>query len=159
MQPHCRHLLSCLLVASLCTVAAHAQQASASLQQRMSSDEFRAAGLDKLSPQELHNLDEWLRTHAKTTTKMVSPSGKPVFYANDDKREKINARIKGHFQGWSGHDEYVLDNGQAWKQVGSDEVSCMTSDSPKTKVKPSLMCNWLMYVSGCNGSVHVERVR
>lgn len=156
-RPH--HQLSLLLVASLCGAVVYAQDATNGLQQRMSNAEFKAAGLDRLSPQELHNLDEWLRTHAKTTTKMVSPSGKPMFYASDAKREKINARIKGHFGGWSGHSEYALDNGQVWKQIGSDDVSCMTGDNPKAKVKPSVMNNWLMYVSGCNGSVHVERVR
>jgi hypothetical protein len=147
-----------LLLALPCC-AVYAQQTSGDLQQRMSPSEFKAAGLDKLSPQELQNLDTWLRTHAKTTTKMVSASGKPVFYASDAKREKIETRIKGHFDGWSGNNEYTLDNGQVWRQIGSDNVSCMTADNPSTKVKPSMMGNWLMYVSGCNGSVHVERVR
>jgi hypothetical protein len=154
-----RHLiLSMLLVLPLCGLSVHAQQANG-LQQRMSSDEFKAAGLDKLSPQELANLDNWLSAHGKVTTKMVDASGKPVFYADKAKRSKINAHIAGHFDGWHGNDQFVLDNGQAWKQVGSDAPACMTSDNPAVKVKPSLMGNWLMYVDGCNGDVHVERVR
>jgi len=154
-----RHLLPFLLILPLCGLTAWAQQPSNGLQQRMSSTEFKAAGLDKLSPQELQNLDEWLRTHAKVTTKMVDSSGEPVFYANKSERQKIYTRIKGHFDGWSGSNEYTLANGQAWKQIGSDTVSCMTADNPSVKVKPSAMGNWLMYVSGCNDSVHVERVR
>ena len=154
-----RHLLSFLLILPLCGVTALAQQASNGLQQRMSSAEFQAAGLDKLSPQELQNLDQWLSTHAKVTTKLVDSSGKPVFYDSKSKREKIYAHIKGHFGGWSGHNEFTLDNGQTWKQIGSDTVQCMTSDNPSAKVKPSAMDNWLMYVSGCNDSVHVQRIR
>lgn len=154
-----RHLiLSMLLTLPLCGLSVHAQQA-AGLQQRMSSAEFQAAGLDKLSPQELANLDNWLSTHGKVTTKMVDASGNPVFYADKASRTKINAHIAGHFDGWHGHDQFTLDNGQVWKQVSSDAPSCMSSNNPAVKVKPSLMSNWLMYVDGCNGDTHVERVR
>lgn len=160
MSIRLRHLLPLMLMLPLCCLAAHAQAVDAGLQQRMSPAEFKAAGLDKLSPQELRNLDDWLRTHRKVTTKMVDASGEPVFYASKAKRSKINAHIKGHFSGWNGANEYTLDNGQAWQQVHSDSdiVSCMTADNPAAKVKPSVMGTWLMYVSGCNGDVHVKRV-
>jgi hypothetical protein len=150
-------ILSLLLALPLCGLSLHAQQAS-DLQQRMSDAEFRAAGLDKLSPQELQNLDHWLQTHAKVTTKVVDTSGKPVFYPQKQKRERITATINGHFGGWQGHDEFTLSNGQVWKQVGADTVSCTSSDRPAVKVKPSLFGNWLMFVDGCNGDVHVQRV-
>jgi hypothetical protein len=150
-------LLLLLLALPLCS-GAYAQNTDG-LQQRMSSAEFKAAGLDKLSPQELQNLDGWLRTHAKVTTKIVSSSGKPVFYADSTKREKINAHIVGHFGGWQGSSQFTLDNGQVWKQVGSDKPECMTSDHPVAKVKPTLFGGWLMFVEGCNDNSHVERVR
>jgi hypothetical protein len=154
-----RHLiLSMLLALPLCCLSVHAQQANG-LQQRMSSDEFKAAGLDKLSPQELTNLDNWLSTHSKITTKVVDSSGNPVFYADKAKRSKIIAHITGHFDGWHGHDQVTLDNGQVWKQVSSDAPSCTSADSPNVRINPTLMGNWLMYVNGCNDSVHVERVR
>jgi hypothetical protein len=158
MQIRPRHLLPFLLVLPLCGVGAWAQPPSTGLQQRMSSAEFKAAGLDKLSPQELQNLDSWLRTHAKVTTKVVDSSGEPVFYPTKKERQKIFAHIKGNFSGWSGNNQYTLDNGQVWKQIGSDTVQCMTGDNPSAKVKPSFMGDWLMYVSGCNDSVHVKRV-
>jgi hypothetical protein len=47
---------------ALSCLSAHAQQTDG-LQQRMSADEFKAAGLDKLSPQELQSLEGgWLHT-------------------------------------------------------------------------------------------------
>jgi hypothetical protein len=154
-----RHLIfSMLLVLPLGGLSVHAQQADG-LQQRMSSAEFKAAGLDKLSPQELQNLDSWLGTHAKVTTRVVTASGKPVFYPEKQKRNKINAHIVGHFDGWHGNSQFTLDNGQAWKQVGADEPSCMSADNPVARIKPAMMGTWLMYVSGCNDSVHVQRVR
>lgn len=153
-----RHLiLSMLLTFPLCGLPVYAQQANG-LQQRMSDAEFKAAGLDKLSPQELANLDSWLSANGKVTTKVVDASGKPVFYADKAKRNKINAHIMGHFEGWHGQDQFTLDNGQVWKQASSDAPSCTSSNNPVVKVKPSLMGSWLMYVDGCNGDMHVERM-
>ncbi|MDE3073310.1 MAG: hypothetical protein KGJ63_11335 [Pseudomonadota bacterium] len=152
-------ILPLLLVLPLVCVSAQALQA-AGLQQRMSSSEFKAAGLDKLSPQELANLDRWLQAHRhdKVVTRVVDASGKPVFYAGQ-KRRKIETHLVGHFGGWQGHNVMTLDNGQVWEQVGSETPPCMTSDHPAVKVKPSIMGNWLMYVHGCNDDVHVRRVR
>ena len=134
----------------------HAQQ-TAPLQERMSAAEFKAAGLDKLSPQELQNLDNWLGAHAKVTKQVVTAEGKPVFYMPDQKRSKIDAHIVGHFSGWNGHNVLTLDNSQTWTQNGSDAPSCNASDNPMVKLKPSLFGAWLMYVDGCNGDAHVER--
>jgi hypothetical protein len=149
-------LLSAAL--ALCCLSAQAQQTDG-LQQRMTSDEFKAAGLDKLSPQELQSLDSWLSTHAKVTTRIVTETGKPVFYPDQGKRSKIYTHLVGHFDGWSVGRELKLDNGQVWKQIGDDHPSCLSSDNPAVKIKPSLIGNWLMFVSGCNDDAHVERVK
>lgn len=153
-----RHLMPFVLALALCGLSAHAQQ-TGGLQQRMSQAEFEAAGLDKLSPQELQNLDNWLHTHGQVTTKVVDSSGEPVFYPGKKKYSKIEAHLVGHFDGWHGNNEMTLDNGQVWKQIGSDAPMCMNSDNPAVKVKPSLMGNWLMYVKGCNDTAHVRRIR
>jgi hypothetical protein len=151
--------LLALLIGTLALPALlHAQQYTP-LQQRMSAAEFKAAGLDKLSPAELHNLDAWLRTHGKVQTRIVDASGAPVFYPDESKRNTIFDHIVGPFGGWTGHNQLTLDNGQQWKQVGSDDISCQSSNHPEVKIKPSLFGNWLAYVHGCNGSAHVKRVR
>ena len=151
-------ILPLLLALPLLGMSAQAQQ-TAELQQRMSDSEFKAAGLDKLSPQELAHLDSWLASHGKVVTRVVSTSGKPVFYTDESKRRPINAHIVGHFGGWSGHNLVTLDNGQQWQQIGSDEPSCSASENPAVKIKPSLFGNWLMNVHGCNDTVHVRRQR
>lgn len=159
--------LALLLALSPLALPLHAQDAAAQdttapLQQRMSSDEFKAAGLDKLTPQELDNLNAWLNGHSivKTVVKKetVDSSGKPV-YVDPTKRARFSAHLAGHFDGWSDGDQLTLDNGQVWKEVGSDVPSCMSKDNPEVKLKPSLFGSWLMHVDGCNGDAHVERVR
>ncbi len=149
-------LLSAAL--ALCCLSAHAQQTDG-LQQRMSSDEFKAAGLDKLSPEELHNLDAWLSAHAKVTTRVVTETGTPVFYPSSQKRTRIDTRISGHFDGWSKDHEFTMANGQVWKTIDPDPKTCQPVDNPAVQIKPSLMGTWLMYVPSCYDNAHVKRVR
>jgi hypothetical protein len=111
-----RLMLPATLALLLTALPVVAQQFS-SLEERMSAADFKAAGLDKLSPQELQNLDNWLRTHQQT--KMVSASGAPVFYADNQPRDKFTTHLVGHFSGWAGHTVFTLDNGQVWKQAES----------------------------------------
>ena len=157
IRPRC--LLSLLLILPLCGVTALAQQPSSGLQQRMSSSEFKAAGLDKLSPQELQNLDNWLSTHAKVTTKVVDSSGKPVFYAGDKTHSTINSTITGQFNGWSKGQSVTLANNQQWEVTDPEPRSCQPSENTAVKISHSFMNFWMMYVPSCYASVHVKRIR
>jgi thioesterase domain-containing protein len=159
MSTRPRHLIRSLLLAlPLCCLSVHAQQAD-DLQQRMSSAEFKAAGLDKLSPQELQNLDNWLNGHAVVTTKVVNSSGKPVFYSGDQKRHTIDTHIVGHFDGWNKNLELTMANGQQWQVIDPEPHSCRPSENTEVKIKPSLMGSWLMYVPSCYENAHVKRLR
>ncbi|WP_199100523.1 hypothetical protein [Dyella sp. ASV21] len=129
------------------------------LQQRMSPEDFKAAGLDKLSPDELKNLDAWLSGHGKTVTKMVDASGNPVFYTGKEKVGPIQARVQGSFAGFNGHSEFTLDNGQMWKQADTTSISCLAADSPKVTIRRSLLGNWMMAVDGCSTTTAVVRTR
>src|SRR5215831_7592580 len=90
-------------LAVLLTGAAAAAEFS-SLEERMSQAQFHAAGLDKLSPQELKTLNDWLRGHETVTVQQqqVTPSGQPVFYPSEAPREIVESRIDGKFNGWTG---------------------------------------------------------
>jgi hypothetical protein len=129
------------------------------LQQRMTPDEFKAAGLDKLSPQELQNLDGWLSGHGKVVTKVVDQSGKPVFYPTSEKSGPVQGHVQGAFAGFTGHTQLTLDNGQVWQQADSTQVSCMSSENPKLTIRRSLMGNWMANVDGCNDTAPMNRVK
>ena len=149
-------MLSAALAVLIAAMPAMAQQFS-SLEERMSAADFRAAGLDTLTPQQLQFLDDWLRTHEQT--KMVSASGGPVFYPDSQPRDKFTTHLVGNFSGWGGHSVFTLDNGQVWKQAESGAYSCPDVDDPEVTIKPMILGSWLMYVQGCNQSVRVERVK
>ncbi|GAP66633.1 hypothetical protein MBSD_n1944 [Mizugakiibacter sediminis] len=146
-------------VALAATPVLHAQQSFSSLEERMSSAEFKAAGLDKLTPEELKTLDEWLRTHGTGGTQLVTPGGKPVFYPSEAARKEEQGHLVGRFAGWTGGSVFTLDNGQVWKQAESGSYVCPERDNPAVTLKPMLLGSWLMYVEGCNQSVRVQRIR
>jgi len=145
-------LLACGLASGLIHAAGFS-----SLEERMSQNEFHAAGLEKLSPEELKALNEWLRTHNAVTVVTTSPSGEPVFYPRDSDRENVESHIVGTFNGWHGHTTITLDNGQEWTQTESSTQSCGSSDHATVKIKPMLLGSWLAYVSSCGDSVRVTR--
>ncbi|MEO8809545.1 MAG: hypothetical protein ABI386_04795 [Rhodanobacter sp.] len=159
MSIRLQHVLPLLLMFSLCSVTAMAQQPSTGLQQRMSSAEFKAAGLDKLSPQELQHLDHWLRTHAKVTTKVVDSSGKPVFNEGGKAHDTVKTRIVGPFNGWSKGQSFTMANTQQWEVTDPDPRSCRPGKDTEVKISHSFMNFWMMYVPSCYASVHVKRVR
>jgi hypothetical protein len=154
-----RSLLLLMSVALAIPVAAFAADQYVPLQQRMSPEEFKAAGLDKLSAVELQNLDNWLSGHGKVVTKVVDQSGKPVFYPTTEKAGPVQAHVQGSFNGFTGHTQLTLDNNQVWQQADSTRVSCMASENPKIAIRRSLMGNWMAAVDGCNDTAPITRVK
>ncbi len=154
-----RTIPSLALILAVAASTAAAQTQSPTLEERMSRAEFHAAGLDKLSPEELQQLNAWLQGHGGTQTKYVSAGGKPVFYPDSSERSTIEAHINGTFTGWRGKAVFRLDNGQEWRQAESGTFSAGEMDSPAVKIKPMMLGSWLMVVEGCSCSVRVERVK
>ena len=153
------HLLAVLLLTlPLALLPAHAQQPNG-LQQRMTSDQFKAAGLDKLTAQELANLDHWLATQGKPVTKMVDSSGEPVFYASKTKRQRIDTHIVGAFTGWEKNHQFTMANAQVWRVIDPNPHACKPTTDPEVQIKPSLLGTWMMYVPSCYENAHVKRVR
>ena len=155
-----RPTTSLALTLLLATASAAAQTQSPTLEERMSQAEFRAAGLDKLSPEELQQLNKWLETHGGAgQTRYVSQGGQPVFYPNTFEREAIQAHIDGTFDGWRGKTVFKLDNGQEWQQTESGSFSTVSTSNPSVRIKPMMLGSWLMYVDGCGCSVRVQRIK
>lgn len=146
---------------------AHAQSFS-TLEERMSAAEFKQAGLDKLSPAQLHYLDQWLRGHVVMGTapanavppQVVGPANQFGYRAPADQpRTTVKSTLVGHFRGWDSHTRLPLENGQLWAVSESSSWSCQPTDNPKVTIKPMLLGSWLAYIEGCSNSVSVERVR
>jgi hypothetical protein len=96
-------------------VPAAQEEAGASIQQMMSPAEFRAAGLNKLSPDELQKLDAWLQGYRQTAEK------KATSRAERTKLDLLVSRVDGSFNGLTGRTIIRLEDGTAWKQANADD--------------------------------------
>ena len=92
----------------------HAQE-EGSIKQAMSPEEFHKAGLDKLSDEELGNLDRWLSGDREKTAK------KAAVRTSKAKMDLIVSRVNGSFGGLSGGTVIELEDGTAWKQANVDD--------------------------------------
>jgi len=84
------------------------------IEQLMSEADYRAAGLDKLTPAERDALNQWLISYTVEDAENLRHTSAEVQQAEDSIR--IEAQIKGHFTGWRGDTVFALDNGQIWRQ-------------------------------------------
>ena len=112
-------LLGFLLIFGCGMSAASAQeQTGASIQQLMSPEEFTAAGLNKLSPEELQKLDAWLQGYRETTEKKTEKKVKQSFFKFG---EASVSRVDGSFGGLKGRTLIKLEDGTVWKQANIDD--------------------------------------
>ena len=136
------------------------------IEQDMTPEEFKAAGLDKLSAEELAKLNTWLGRKIDTVaTEAATEAKKKV---EDDNRgffhfgsmEPITGRLQGEFRGFRRGREYTLESGQVWRQVDDAELGGVRVQDPEVPLKPAMIGNvWYMGVKGYNTKAKVERVK
>ncbi len=102
------------VLALLLCAAPRAEDRFPGIEALMSAEEFRAAGLDKLSPAEREALDRWLLRYTATDSQVLRSTNEEVRRAEEE--HEIRARIVQPFAGWTGDTRFVLDNGQVWAQ-------------------------------------------
>lgn len=136
------------------------------IERDMTPEEFKAAGLDKLSAEELARLNVWLGRKIDTASDeaaalakdKVEQENRGFFHFGSD--EPIVGRIAGEFRGFGRGRTYTLDNGQEWRQIDEASLAGVRMDAPEVKINPSLMGNaWYLSVKGYNTRAKVERVK
>jgi hypothetical protein len=122
----CRDRLILCVMLGLCVVVGFAEPAGAaqdeisgSIQQMMTPEEFKAAGLNKLSPEELQRLDAWLQGYRQVTEKAAEK--KATARAERTKMDLIVSRVDGTFNGLTGRTLIRLEDGTVWKQANADD--------------------------------------
>ncbi|HIE5096339.1 hypothetical protein WG628_15735 [Stenotrophomonas maltophilia] len=159
------------LLLSLSAPALAQRVVDGDLQQQMSPAEFKAAGLDKLSAQELATLNRWLqgKVEAATTQAVAAvreeareQGRQEVIVKNRGffdfgSSEPITGTLQGEFRGFGKGRVYVLDNGQEWEQTDTTSVVGVHKQSPKVSIKPGVMGVWYMKVEGVNSQPKVRR--
>ncbi|MEO8367331.1 MAG: hypothetical protein ABI538_14120 [Pseudoxanthomonas sp.] len=142
---------------------------TANVEQQMSADEFKAAGLDKLSAQELAALNAWLQH------KVVQETSKAVATAKEEGRKEVKEQnrgffdfgsaepiasiLVGEFKGFAKGRKYTLQNGQVWEQIEPASLEGVRRTDPKVTIKPGMFNNWFMRIDGYNTAAKVRRIK
>lgn len=103
----------------------------------MSDEEFRRAGLDELSPQELEALDAWLIRYTAVEAEVLQETNEKVREARVE--HEVVSRIVGDFDGWSGETVFRLENGQVWEQRLDGRYRYRGEPNPQVRIYR----NWL----------------
>ena len=155
-----------LLLTSLVlySAAAAAQRDFSSLEEQMTGKEFTAAGLQKLSADELQALNEWLRAHSVGTLDVArAPQGGDTRGFEDTALASMDgsdivAHIDGPFSGWDGNTVFKLDNGMVWKQTEDRTFYLPTVENPLVRIEKGMFGVWKLSVEGYNRATKVERI-
>lgn len=165
--------ISALLLATLLALPAlAAAQQAPPLEQAMSNSEFKAAGLDKLSAEELARLNAWLDRRVEQQAsaavaaaveqareegrKEVVDQNRGFFHFGS--KEPIEASIVGEFAGFGSGRRYTLDNGQVWEQTDSTTLSGVRRTNPNVRIRPGMVGVWWMRIDGYNTQAKVQRI-
>lgn len=147
---------------SLIATSAIAKEFS-SVEEQMSSREFKAAGLEKLSPEELAALNAWIRTNQPTAAAgsydRAADDRKRIGFDDSAARDDISSNIIGDFKGFGGGTVLKLENGQVWQVVGGELAGIKAMSNPKVSIRPGLMGGWRLQVEGYNAVAKVKRIQ
>lgn len=146
-----------------------AAEGFSTLEEQMSGKEFSAAGLDKLTEQELSALNAWIRARSLATlgaapavaaSAAVAAEDRRGFKdADDDERTTISSRIVGRFSGWDGQTVFKLENGMIWAQADKDKFYVKEMESPLAIIEPGMFGRWHLSVEGIDSECRVERIQ
>ena len=168
--PRLAVLLAVTALSSYPFIDAHAQRVvQGDLQQQMSAAEFNAAGLNKLSPEELVSLNNWLQGKvaqaATIAVEQAREEGRQEVivknrgFSDFGSKDPIEATLEGEFRGFSKGRQYTLGNGQIWEQTDDTSVGGVRKQAPNVRITPGLMNVWYLQVDGLNTRAKVRRTK
>lgn len=98
-----------LLIFSFVPLCAERKDELLTMDQVMTPDEMKAAGIAGLSPAQRQELDRWLNSYTSLLVSARKRSG--------ECDPAIETKVDGEFEGWKGETIYKLMNGQIWQQA------------------------------------------
>lgn len=155
MRGSTRALILTAALAACAMTSAHADDTS-SLEERMSYKDFTRFGLDKLSPEQINGLNEWMKAHGGVCPPGVAAPGAALGAApaagtaSAAEKDKYSAKLVGEFKGWEQGTVLRLADGSAWEVRDDEPFIAHSSGSPVVSVEKSLVAGWRLTVAGYN---------
>jgi hypothetical protein len=159
MTPSAPRLLALVTMLVLLSGTANAaDEAHPDVRELMSSEDFLAAGLDKLTPKEIDALNRWLvRFTAKDAPELQHENEVVRQEMKRVDEEGIKSRIVGEFRGWDGDTVFRLENGQVWKQRLRGRWFYRAT-SPEVELKKNFLGYWEMRIVEADRAIGVTRI-
>ena len=157
--------LTALIIVISTTVVA--QPKFSSLEEQMTGKEYSATGLDKLTPEELAALNNWIRGRSLATLDQARPvasnsmdeRGFENQKMSEMDRSPITSHLVGTFTGWDGETIFKLDNGMIWEQADKDKFYIKAVENPVVNIEPGAFKTWKLSVEGYASDCRVERIQ
>ncbi len=157
---NCLFPLLCTLVlwAATCAVpSVRAEEAKAwnGIEKMMTAEEYKAAGLDKLTPDELARLNQWMLRFIAYDAEQVVKSDAAVQKLQNT---PVRRRIAGKFTGWTGKTTFILDNGEVWRQRLPGRYAVVL-DNPEVEIARNLLGFHELKIVKTGKRIGVSRVK
>lgn len=139
----------CLMTAPLAAASAtEATEAPAGFSERVSEADYKAAGLDKLTPEERTRLDALVAAEARRLAAAVAKENVATKAAKTDKPAPpplIRGKIAGTLSGWSEGSVLVFEDGSRWRVLSKGSYrAAPVRKSPKAELFPLGNGNYIM---------------
>jgi hypothetical protein len=132
------------------------------VEERLTAQQMRDTGLDRLTPEQLALLNRLLAEStpadaAATSHRQGAPAAaEPTLLGLSD--EPIRSRIQGTVSGWAPGTVFVLENGQQWKVLKGEMTLRKPLESPEIVVAPGLVGRWFLQVDEDLPKARVYRI-
>lgn len=143
-------LVAVLAVSTFAALPAGAQSRYVPVESRFNAEQFQAAGLHRLSEEELATLNGLLREDQASVVRRAT--------APDREQEPVRSSIAGEFRGWSKGTVFALANGETWR-VTEGSYSVRPVANPGVTLRPGLVSGWYLEVDGHPVKAKVRQVK
>lgn len=144
------------------TVSADADtQASREISNWFSQTEIEALGLNRLSPEQQQALSDWIAARMGATEKETRETLKndSAFVKEASKTpDRIESHIVGELTGWDSNTVFELQNGQIWRQRGTERSKKRLSNPPVI-IEKNVFGFYVMKLTETGQKVKVKRIR
>ena len=150
---------------------------------KLSPEQKRRMGLDQLSPAQLAELDEAVQQYRRDGVVTAAQEAAATAVAEYKKKEepsvisraldlfrrkqeeekeqqvRFTATVVGKFTGWEGRTVFTLDNGQVWRQQGSDVYATKSQENPAVLLYKAKSGHWRLQLIEEGAWITVVRIK
>lgn len=150
------HLLCAILLLVRPLTGAAQDTTFPGIEALMTPQEFKAAGLDKLSPAEREALNGFLIRYTAEDSQVLLNTDEEVKKAVEE--QEIVSVIQQPFSGWTGDTIFRLENGQVWQQRHGGNYPYRGSH-PQVRITKNFMGFYRMELVENGKAVGVKRLK